>query len=127
MTTASDLTRTRPVSARLPEVLAVHVERVQARLGLRHFSDALIYVLDRGLDAIAQEHAKPDRLEAMMARVDHFAVTTVAILNVVHDLDPEAVAETRETVLEALAPRARDGHPTARGFRPRKADGEVRS
>lgn len=39
--TVPDLTRTRHVSARLPEVLAEQVELVRARQRLRHFSDGL--------------------------------------------------------------------------------------
>lgn len=108
---APDLTRTRHVSARLPEVLAEQVELVRVRQRLRHFSDGLAYVLDRGLDAIAHERRKPERLETMVARIDDLAVTIVAILNLVHELDPVAVEATRAQVLEQLAARRKAPHP----------------
>ena len=101
----------RHVSARLPAVLAEQVELVRVRQRLRHFSDGLAYVPDRGLDAIAGERMKPERLEAMVARIDDLAVTIVAILNLAHELDPQAVAETRDLVLEQL--RARRKEPPA--------------
>lgn len=108
---APDLTRTRHVSARLPEVLAEQVELVRVRQRLRHFSDGLAYVLDRGLDAIANECRKPERLETMVARIDDLAVTIVAILNLVHELDPAAVEATRALVLEQLSARRQEPHP----------------
>jgi hypothetical protein len=93
--------RIRHVSARLPEALAAQVDLVRARLELRHYSDALAHVLDRGLDAIAEERRRPRRLEAVLARIDELVVTLVAIQNVVHVLDPATVERTRERVLEA--------------------------
>lgn len=97
--------RTRHVSARLPEELAAQVEIVRARQDLRHYSDALAFVLDRGLDALAEQRRRPYRLEATLARIDELVVTLVAILNVVHDLDPAAVERTRERVLDAYRRR----------------------
>ena len=108
---APDLARTRHVSARLPEVLAEQVELVRVRQRLRHFSDGLAYVLDRGLEAIANERRKPERLETMVARIDDLAVTIVAILNLVHELDPAAVGATRALVLEQLSARRKEPHP----------------
>lgn len=110
-TDTPDLTKTRHVSARLPEVLAEQVELVRVRQRLRHLSDGLAYVLDRGLDAIANERRKPERLEAMVARIDDLAVTIVAILNLAHELDAGAVEATRVLVLEQLAARRRAAHP----------------
>jgi hypothetical protein len=107
---AADVTRTRHVSARLPEVLADQVELVRVRQRLRHYSDGLAYVLDRGLDAIANERRKPERLETMVARIDDLAVTIVAILNLAHELDAAAVEETRRLVLEQLAARRTPPH-----------------
>ena len=101
----------RHVSARLPAVLAEQVELVRVRQRLRHFSDGLAFVLDRGLDAIAGERMKPERLETMVARIDDLAVTIVAILNLAHELDPQAVAETRDLVLEQLHARRKELHP----------------
>lgn len=106
-----DLSRTRHVSARLPEVLAEQVELVRVRQRLRHFSDGLAYVIDRGLDAIANERRKPERLEATVARIDDLAVTIVAILNLTHELDAGAVEETRALVLEQLQARRKQPHP----------------
>lgn len=106
--------RTRHVSARVPEELAAQVELIQARHDLRHYSDALAFVLDRGLDALAEQRRRPHRLEATLARIDELVVTVVAILNVVHDLDPAAVERTRERVLDAYGRR--------RGPRPAPGD-----
>lgn len=125
--TDRDTRRTHHLSARIPTGLMEQVELVRVRRRLRHGSDALVHVLDRGLEAIASERAKPDRLEAMVARIDDLTITMLAILNLVHDLDPEAVAETRAAILDKLTPRAPEEHPAIHGFRPRKADGEDRS
>jgi hypothetical protein len=51
-------------------------------------------VLDKGLGMIAREARKPERLEAMVARTEDLVVTVVAILNLVHELDPAAVEQT---------------------------------
>lgn len=98
---------TRHVSARLPEVLAAQIDIVRAKRGLKHYSDALAYVVDRGLDAIAALDRKPERLEAMVARTEDLTVTIVAVLNLVHELDPEAVERTRKAVLAQLDARSR--------------------
>lgn len=110
------LPATRHVSARLPNALAEQVELVRARRNLRHFSDALAFVVDRGLDALARLDRKPERLESMVARTEDLAVTIVAVLNLVHDLDPGAVERTREAVLAQLEERrrARLGIPDAK-------------
>lgn len=108
---APGVTKTRHVSARLPEVLAEQVELVRVRQRLRHFSDGLAYVLDRGLDAIANERRKPERLEATVARIDDLAVTIVAILNLAHELDAQAVEETRALVLDQLTAQRKPPHP----------------
>ncbi|NYZ16936.1 hypothetical protein HL658_30705 [Azospirillum sp. RWY-5-1] len=105
MTDPSDAMATRPISARVPTVIADQIELVQTRQGLRTLSDAVIHVLDKGLDAIAGERAKTERLEATVARIDDLVITVVAVLNLVHDLDPAAVAETKAAVHERL------GHP----------------
>ena len=108
---APDVVRTRHASARLPEALAEQVELVRVRQRLRHFSDGLAYVLDRGLDAIADERRKPERLETMVARIDDLVVTIVAVLNLVHELDAGAVEATRTLVLEQLVARRQELHP----------------
>ncbi|HET8727756.1 MAG TPA: hypothetical protein VFO41_09620 [Alphaproteobacteria bacterium] len=113
---AADLDRTRHISVRVPELLAHQVDLIRARQRLRHYSDAVIYVLDRGLDAIANERRKPERMEAMVARTDDLTITIVAILNLVHDLDPAAVAQTRALVLEQLGVPER-GQDKAQGPR----------
>ncbi|MFM2045798.1 MAG: hypothetical protein RLY86_4374 [Pseudomonadota bacterium] len=118
---------TRHITARIPEVLAAQVEIVKAKRGLRHFSEALVYTLDRGLDAIARLDRKPDRLEAMVARTEDLTVTIVAILNHLHDLDPAAVAAMRDRVLESLDDRRRVGvaipDATGLGFAPLNGTG----
>ncbi|HEY0834322.1 MAG TPA: hypothetical protein VGE72_10485 [Azospirillum sp.] len=123
MSATPDPSKTRHVSVRLPEVLAHQVELVRGRQRLRHFSDALVYALDRGLAAIAREGLKPDRLEILVTRIDDLLITVLAILNVAHEgLDEAAVREMRAAILETLQARDRaaraDAHPVAKGFDP---------
>ncbi|MCW2249284.1 hypothetical protein M2352_004944 [Azospirillum fermentarium] len=124
MTDTSGDPATRPISARIPALLADQLALVQTRQGLRTLSDALIHVLDKGLDAIANERAKTERLEATVARIDDLLITVVAVLNLVHDLDPAVVAETKAAIHERL------GHPRRRapsvrdGFHPKEAGAE---
>ena len=107
MTGRPDPAGTRKVTVRLPTVLGEQVELVRVRQRLASFSDGLFHVVERGLEAIANERARPERLEAMLARVDDLVVTLVAIQNLVHELDPAEVADTKAAILEQL--RARRG------------------
>jgi hypothetical protein len=92
----------RHLSARVPADLAERLEVLRARLRAKHLSDALVLALERGLDALEREAAGHVRLDVRIARIDHLMVTAVAILNVVHELDPEAVVEMREAVLRRV-------------------------
>ena len=121
MTDTPDTTATRPVSARVPALLADQIALVQARQGLRTLSDAVIHVLDKGLDAIANERAKTERLEATVARIDDLLITVVAVLNLVHDLDPADVAATKAAILEQLGHPRRTVPSVRDGFHPKEA------
>ena len=121
MTDISDDPATRPISARIPVLLADQLALVQTRQGLRTLSDALIHVLDKGLDAIAHERAKTERLEATVARIDDLLITVVAVLNLVHDLDPAAVAETKAAIHERLGHPRRTVPSVRDGFHPKEA------
>ncbi|MFC5355521.1 hypothetical protein [Azospirillum himalayense] len=121
MTDTPDTTATRPVSARVPVLLADQIALVQARQGLRTLSDAVIHVLDKGLDAIAHERAKTERLEATVARIDDLLITVVAVLNLVHDLDPADVAATKAAILEQLGHPRRTVPSVRDGFHPKEA------
>ena len=122
MTDTPDTTATRPVSARVPTLLADQLALVQTRQGLRTLSDAVIHVLDKGLDAIANERAKTERLEATVARIDDLLITVVAVLNLVHDLDPAVVAETKAAIHERLGHPRRTVPSVRDGFHPKEAD-----
>ncbi|AWK85993.1 hypothetical protein [Azospirillum thermophilum] len=121
MTDTPDTTATRPISARVPVPLADQIALVQTRQGLRTLSDAVIHVLDKGLDAIANERAKTERLEATIARIDDLMITVVAVLNLVHDLDPADVAATKAAVQEQLGHPRRKGSEVRDGFHPKEA------
>lgn len=103
MTAGRDI---RHLSARVPADLAVRLEVLQRRMRLKYLSDALVAALERGLDALERERAGHARLDVQVARIDHLMVTAVAILNVVHELDPEAVAGMRRSILERLDGRS---------------------
>lgn len=96
MTAGRDI---RHLSARVPGELAEQLEGLRRRMRLKYLSDALVLALERGLDALERERDGHHRLDVQVARIDHLMVTAVAILNVVHELDPEAVAEMRRRVL----------------------------
>lgn len=109
MTGRPDTSGTRRVTVRLPNALGEQVELVRIRQRLATFSDGLFHVVERGLEAIANERAKPERLEAMLARMDDLVVTLVAIQNIVHELDPAEVADTKRAIVEQLRERRAGG------------------
>ncbi|MFP5516915.1 MAG: hypothetical protein ACLGJC_28010 [Alphaproteobacteria bacterium] len=102
-----DLRTLRHVSARIPEALARQIEIVQERHRLRHFSDAVTLVVDRGLSALARARVEEDQIEATILRIEDMMITQLALLNVGLTVDAEAVAETRAVILEEWKRRAR--------------------
>lgn len=113
MEPTDDLRKLRHISARIPAVLARQIEILQERHCLPHLSHALVLVVDRGLAALARERAEDEQIETTILRIEDMAVTTLAILNAVHDLDPEAVAEARRDILEEWHRRGRRGRADA--------------
>lgn len=107
MSDDTELRKLRHISARIPAVLARQIEIVQERHRLPHFSDAVTLVIDRGLSAIARAKVEEEQIEATILRIEDMTVTALAMLNVAHDLDPEAVAETRKSILDEWERRGR--------------------
>ena len=100
---------------RLPRYLADQVDLVAATQGLQSENQALCYVLERGLGAIAGESAGHDRMETMVSRTDDLVLTVLAILNLVHDIDLEDLETAREQLLDAW--RAKRARRLGRGSR----------
>lgn len=107
MSTDTDARKLHHLSARIPEALARQIGLVQERHRLPHLSDAVTLVVDRGLAAIARARVEEEQIEATILRIEDMAVTALAILNVAHDLDPAAVADTRQAILDEWERRGR--------------------
>ncbi|MGQ9370704.1 hypothetical protein [Azospirillum sp. ST 5-10] len=102
-----DAPRLHHISARIPAELARQIETVQERHRLRHFSEAVTLVVDRGLSALARARVEEEQIEATIFRIEDMVLTQLALLNVAHDLDPEAVAETKAAILAEWERRGR--------------------
>ena len=92
--------RTVHLSARIPGTTYDGLEAVRAREGLRHLTDAANFVLEKGLDALANERTGIHRTESLVAQTHHMVAGIVGLLNMLHAPDQGTVDEVREQVLD---------------------------
>jgi hypothetical protein len=105
--TAEKHHRLRHLSVRVPGTTYEAVELVQRREGMRHLTDAANYVLEKGLDALANERRGLHRTEARVEQVHHMVAGIVGLLNMVHKPDQETLDAVREKVLATVELRFR--------------------
>jgi hypothetical protein len=96
-----------PLSVRVPQALMSRVMTAGAEARCRHKTQAVIHVLEMGLEYLDRQKAKPLRLEKMVGRVEDLAATQLAILMEVllnpKDKDQqEAIAVRREEIIREL-------------------------
>ena len=101
-----------PLSVRVPKRIVDRVLVAGSDARCRHRTQAIIHVLEAGLEYIDIQKAKPMRLEKMVGRVEDLAATQLAIMmevaalaiqaKLISPIDDSAVAERRREILEEL-------------------------
>jgi hypothetical protein len=98
-----DTEETVPLSVRVPKRVIDRVLMAGADARCRHKTQAVIHVLEAGLEFIDRQKAKPLRLEKMVGRVEALVATQLAMmLTAFPDMDDDAINENRREILEEL-------------------------
>lgn len=98
-----DTEETVPLSVRVPKRVIDRVLTAGADARCRHKTQAVIHVLEAGLEFIDRQKAKPLRLEKMVGRIEYLVATQLATMTVAFpDMDEDAIEKERNEILEEL-------------------------
>ena len=92
-----------PLSVRVPKRIVDRVLTAGSDARCRHRTQAIIHVLEAGLEYLDRQKAKPLRLEKMVGRIEYLAATQLAMmLTAFPEMDDAAIDRERSEILEEL-------------------------